>query len=168
MLNWIVWNRTICIKMHLALNNLQRLICHKNQTANQPNFPRCCGEAKSQWSANRSTINVCTMGSLGCSIWRPIVLQKKWVSWSLTEDAVWVVKLFFPAWNPKPKAIVDQVVKHCILSSAVSPPPASFISQVTFHSLERAIFEVCEGICFRSAQRATNRGRRFTPSRIGH
>ena len=32
MLNWIVWNRTICIKMELVLNNLQRLICHNNQT----------------------------------------------------------------------------------------------------------------------------------------
>ena len=31
MLNWIVWNRTIWIKMDLALNNLQRLICHKTQ-----------------------------------------------------------------------------------------------------------------------------------------
>ena len=30
-LNWIVWNRTIFIKMDLALNNLQRLICHKTQ-----------------------------------------------------------------------------------------------------------------------------------------
>ena len=35
-LNWIVWNRTIFIKMDLALNNLQRLICHKTQTTNQP------------------------------------------------------------------------------------------------------------------------------------
>ena len=26
-------NRTICIKMDLALNNLQRLICHKIQPA---------------------------------------------------------------------------------------------------------------------------------------
>ena len=29
MLNWIIWS--ICIKMDLALNNLQRLICHKTQ-----------------------------------------------------------------------------------------------------------------------------------------
>ena len=35
MLNWIVWNRTIFIKMDLALNNLQRLICHKTQITNQ-------------------------------------------------------------------------------------------------------------------------------------
>ena len=28
-LNWIAWDRTIFIKMDLALNNLQRLICHK-------------------------------------------------------------------------------------------------------------------------------------------
>ena len=33
MLHWIVWNRTFFyIKMDLALNNLQRLICQKNQT----------------------------------------------------------------------------------------------------------------------------------------
>ena len=30
-LNWVVWNRIICIKMDLALNNLQKLICHKKQ-----------------------------------------------------------------------------------------------------------------------------------------
>ena len=35
MLNWIVWNRTIFIKMDFAFNNPQRLICHKNQTSNQ-------------------------------------------------------------------------------------------------------------------------------------
>ena len=34
MLNWIVWNRTIFIKMDLVLNNLQRLICHKIQPTN--------------------------------------------------------------------------------------------------------------------------------------
>ena len=31
MVNWIIGNRTICIKMDLALNNLQMLICHKTQ-----------------------------------------------------------------------------------------------------------------------------------------
>ena len=38
MLNWIVWKKNcfICIKMNLALNNLQMLICHKTQT-NQTN-----------------------------------------------------------------------------------------------------------------------------------
>ena len=37
MLNWIVWNRTVSLyKMELALNNLQCLICHKNQLTNQP------------------------------------------------------------------------------------------------------------------------------------
>ena len=35
-LNWIVWNRTICIEMDLALNNQKRLICHKIQPINQP------------------------------------------------------------------------------------------------------------------------------------
>ncbi len=35
MLNWIVLNRTN-YEMDLALNNLQRLICHKTQTTDQP------------------------------------------------------------------------------------------------------------------------------------
>ena len=34
MLNCIVWNRTISLKIDLALNNLQRLICHKTQSIN--------------------------------------------------------------------------------------------------------------------------------------
>ena len=42
MLNWIVWNlyfkHIIYIKMDLALNNQQGLICHKNPT-NQPTNP---------------------------------------------------------------------------------------------------------------------------------
>ena len=33
MLNWIVWNEVlIIIKMNLALNNLQSLLCHKTNT----------------------------------------------------------------------------------------------------------------------------------------
>ena len=37
MLNWIVLNRTDYLhKMDLALNNLQRLICHKTQQTNLP------------------------------------------------------------------------------------------------------------------------------------
>ena len=36
MLNSTVWNKTIFLKIDLALNNLQMLICHKTQTANQP------------------------------------------------------------------------------------------------------------------------------------
>ena len=37
MLNWIVWNRTdYQYKMDLAFNNLQKLICDKTQTTNQP------------------------------------------------------------------------------------------------------------------------------------
>ena len=40
MLNWIVLNRTDYLhKMDLALNNLQRLICHKTQQTNQPTKP---------------------------------------------------------------------------------------------------------------------------------
>ena len=36
MLNWIVWNWTVYLyKMDLALNNLERLICHKTQTNKQ-------------------------------------------------------------------------------------------------------------------------------------
>ena len=37
MLNWIVWNRTIHIKIDLGLNNLQRLICNETQPANTKN-----------------------------------------------------------------------------------------------------------------------------------
>ena len=40
--NWIVWNRTIFIKMDLALNNLQRLIRHKTQTTNQSEIQILC------------------------------------------------------------------------------------------------------------------------------
>ena len=37
MLNWIVWNRTnYSYKIVLALNNLQKLICHKTQASKQP------------------------------------------------------------------------------------------------------------------------------------
>ena len=35
MLNLIVWNRTMFIKMDLALNNRQKLMCHKTQPTNQ-------------------------------------------------------------------------------------------------------------------------------------
>ena len=36
MLKWTVWNRTVYLyKMDLALNNLQRLICHKTQSNKQ-------------------------------------------------------------------------------------------------------------------------------------
>ena len=37
MLNGIVWNITVSIKRDLALNTLQRLICHKTQTNKQAN-----------------------------------------------------------------------------------------------------------------------------------
>ena len=48
MLNGITWNRTICIKMDLVLNNLQRLICHKIQLTNQ---------LKALWSCKAKIIN---------------------------------------------------------------------------------------------------------------
>ena len=42
MLNWIVLNRTDYLhKMDLALNNLQRLICHKTQQNNKTNQLGC-------------------------------------------------------------------------------------------------------------------------------
>ena len=42
MLNWNFWNRTdFCIKMDLALNNLQKLICRKNPI-NQPTNHLLC------------------------------------------------------------------------------------------------------------------------------
>ena len=36
-LNFLKIELTICIKMDSALNNLQRLICHKTQPTNQHN-----------------------------------------------------------------------------------------------------------------------------------
>ena len=62
MLNWIVYNRIICIKMDLALNNRQRLICHKTKTINQPLNIACvfhdpCGQ--SMWP---NLIGGCTRG----------------------------------------------------------------------------------------------------------
>ena len=40
MLNLVIWNITDYLyKMDLALNNLQKLICHKNQPTNQPTEP---------------------------------------------------------------------------------------------------------------------------------
>ena len=41
MLNWIEMELIICIKMDLALNNLQRLICHKTLTNKQTNIGFC-------------------------------------------------------------------------------------------------------------------------------
>ena len=39
MLNWILWNRTDYLyKLDLALNNLQRMICHTTQPNNQRYF----------------------------------------------------------------------------------------------------------------------------------
>ena len=48
MLNWIVWNRIIFIITDLALDNLQRLICHKTQLTNQPTekMQLVCGKNK--------------------------------------------------------------------------------------------------------------------------
>ena len=60
-LNWIVWNRTIFIKIDLALNNLQRLICHKTLN-NQP--------TSQSWRQN-----TCTWGKI--SLWTmPFTSQK--------------------------------------------------------------------------------------------
>ena len=54
MLNWIVWNRTIFIKMDLMLNNLQRLICHTTQPTNQQSLYNClrvifCTQSQQIW-----------------------------------------------------------------------------------------------------------------------
>ena len=57
MLNWIVWNRTDYLyKMDLALNNLQRLICHKIQTTNQTNikYPTIVDMPQKQTKTNKN------------------------------------------------------------------------------------------------------------------
>ena len=40
MLNWIDYRTDNCIKMDLALNNLQMLICHKTQQTNQRTYAK--------------------------------------------------------------------------------------------------------------------------------
>ena len=54
MLNWIIWNRTIFIKIDLALNNLQRLIWHKTQATNQQtNQPTNQTRSQNKWDSER-------------------------------------------------------------------------------------------------------------------
>ena len=61
MLNWIVWNRTSFIKMDLALNNPQRLICHETQTT-EPNQSK-----PGVWELKKSTCDETASPSLtGC------------------------------------------------------------------------------------------------------
>ena len=72
MIKWIVWKRNICIKMGLALNNLQNLICHKTQQTNQRDkhigSPPCKmlytilkmekGETKANWLKKRKLMTM--------------------------------------------------------------------------------------------------------------
>ena len=53
LLNWINWNRTNCLKMDLALNDLKGLICHTNQT-NQSLTNHTC--IINQLCANKSAL----------------------------------------------------------------------------------------------------------------
>ena len=53
MLNWIVRNRTICIKMDLTLNNLQCLMCHKtkpNKTLTTVEMQSVYSTAPADWA----------------------------------------------------------------------------------------------------------------------
>ena len=50
-LNWIIWNRTLFIKMDLALNNQQRLICYKT---NHPTGPDDAGHPRSKFQGRVS------------------------------------------------------------------------------------------------------------------
>ena len=85
MQNWIVWNRTvldietvlfIAIKMDLALDNLQELICHKTQTNNRIVF----------------TFKLCTNSKLNCLKWNCFCL----LNWNVWIKTVW---LNWIAWN---------------------------------------------------------------------
>ena len=66
-LNWIVWNRIIFIKMDLALNNIQRLIYHNPQTTNQPKSVLILNWIS--WIRTVLTINLSTHAKLNCLKW---------------------------------------------------------------------------------------------------
>ena len=96
MLNWIVWNRTIFIKMDLALHNLQRLICHKTQATSQPitwcrlmlQWPTPISfkinTQKGQFNPNDLKQLKLTMIKKNC-----IILEKAWwSSWNLSKPKV--------------------------------------------------------------------------------
>ena len=56
MLNKIVWNRAdYMYKMDLALNNLQRLICHKTHSTNQP----CTNSTSYNWYNHHFHVEQC-------------------------------------------------------------------------------------------------------------
>ena len=78
MLNWDVWNRTICIKMDLPLNNLQRLICHK------PNRPTNQASNKLSWYLDGWLFKYTFSQLLGQALWyngygAEVQLPNKWV-----------------------------------------------------------------------------------------
>ena len=91
MLYWIVWNRTVCIKMDLALNNLQRLICHKTQppftsvdeTLLLTSFrePPFSVEMSSFWLKHMYSV-------LSAFAWRPMLSTT--CSWLSSRDSAWV------------------------------------------------------------------------------
>ena len=57
MINWIDWNRTdFFIKMDLALNNLQRSICHTTQPTNQLNI--CTNDHNFSWEGISINLNL--------------------------------------------------------------------------------------------------------------
>ena len=63
MLHWTAWNRTDYLyKIDLALNNLQRLICHKTQLTNhswsgrRKNFNKWTREQENQWQYTKPYI----------------------------------------------------------------------------------------------------------------
>ena len=57
MLNGIVWNRTVYLyKVGLALNNLQKLICHKTQTNKEMYWPQLSIFAPLKSKAGNTTL----------------------------------------------------------------------------------------------------------------
>ena len=95
MLNWIVWNITIFMEMDLALNNLQRLICHKTQTTNQI-------LVRLRLLLRRNGIDSSNIKCLKNLFWNmQIVLKECWYSnwkkwWPYWVNLLFCVYLIFP------------------------------------------------------------------------
>ena len=65
-----------CIKIDLALNNLQRLICHKIQPTNQPTYCGMGAYPSAEMKSVYSTVPAdWTVFSLNRSIWKIINIR---------------------------------------------------------------------------------------------
>ena len=90
MLNWIVWNRTICINMDLVLNNLQQLICHKTQPTNRDHSPKkyTAFRIGSNWWGKIDYYWLLRfINSFDCNIF--VLLFQYFSAWTWKQDGNW-------------------------------------------------------------------------------